>query len=313
MHPRLTELWPPLGSTVSIAHAFQRPPYGGSNQFLLALRGELRRRGVSVGANRITGRTRACVMNAFLFDVERVASARRTGCRMVHRVDGPVGLYRGADDGTDTRLAKINARLADVTVFQSQYSLDATRALGFELVAPTVIMNAVDPVIFRRGPREPLSGERVRVIATSWSPNPNKGAAVYEWLDRHLDFERYDVTFVGQSPVAFERICTVAPVGSATLAGLLREHDVYLTASANDPCSNALIEALACGLPALFLNSGGHPEIVGAAGLPFTAAEEIPALLDQLVAGHAQRRAAIALPSLTEVADRYLEAMGLAG
>ena len=32
-----------------------------------------------------------------------------TGVRMVHRVDGPVGVYRGFDDGTDARIAEINA------------------------------------------------------------------------------------------------------------------------------------------------------------------------------------------------------------
>ena len=308
---RLGELWPPLGPDVAIAHRFVRPPYGGSNQFLLALRGELQRRGLAVAPNRIGRRTRACLMNAFLFDSERIGRQRRPGCRMVHRVDGPVGLYRGSDDGTDAEVARINAALADATVFQSQFSLDASRSLGLELAAPTVIMNAVDPRIFHPGERAPLSGDRVRIVSTSWSSNPNKGAAVYEWLDRNLDLSRFDYTFVGQSPVEFERIRAVPPVGSRELAALLREQDVYLTASANDPCSNALLEALACGLPALYLDSGGHPEIVGDGGLPFTAAEEIPGQLDRLVAGYAERRAAIAIPTLAEVADRYLEVMGL--
>ena len=36
------------------------------------------------------------------------------------------------------------------------------------------------------------------------------------------------------------------------LAELLRAHDVYLAPSRDDPCSNALLEALACGLPAAY-------------------------------------------------------------
>ena len=309
---RLGELWPPAGPDIAIAHLFQKPPYGGSNQFLLALRRELERRGYAVGPNRITGRTRACVLNAFLFDVERLARVRRPDCLMVHRVDGPVGLYRGADDGTDARLVEINARLADVTVFQSQYSLEATRGLGIELVHPVVVTNAVDPRLFHRGERAPLSGPKVRIVATSWSANPNKGAAVYSWLDRNLDFDRYELTFVGRSPIAFDRIRAIPPVGSAELAEILRAHDLYLTASVNDPCSNALLEALACGLPALYLRSGGHPELVGEGGLGFDAAEEIPGQLERLVTEHVERRARIARPSLAEVADAYLEVMGLA-
>ena len=68
---------------------------------------------------------------------------------------------------------------------------------------------------------------------------------------------------------------------------------MYLAASRDDPCSNALLEALACGLPAVFLRSGGHPELVGEAGLGFDEAEELPPLLDRLVGELGERRAAI--------------------
>ena len=306
-------LVPRAGAEIAIAHEFRPPPYGGSNQFLLALRGELERQGHGVEANRIGRGTRACILNAFLFDVERIARSRRPGCRMVHRVDGPVGMYRGTDDGADRRVEEINRRLADVTVFQSTYSLEATRALGLELVDPVVVTNAVDPGIFHPGDRVPLSGGRLRVIATSWSDNRRKGAGVYEWLDEHLDTDRVELTFVGRSPVEFRRIRMLPPVPSHELAGLLREHDAYLTASENDPCSNALIEALATGLPALYLRSGGHPELAGEGGLGFDAAEEIPALLDRLAAEHAQLRSRIRVASLADVARSYLEVMGLAG
>ena len=88
-------------------------------------------------------------------------------------------------------------------------------------------------------------------------------------------------------------------------------HDVYIAASQDDPCSNALLEALACGLPAAFLESGGHPELVGEGGLPFRDDEELPAVLDRLVSELETRREAISTPSITSVADRYLEALGL--
>ena len=87
---------------------------------------------------------------------------------------------------------------------------------------------------------------------------------------------------------------------------MLRAHDVYLAASRDDPCSNALLEGLACGLPAAFLRSGGHPELVGDGGVGFDAPEEVPAALDRLRGELAERRAAISVPPLAEVADRYL-------
>ena len=60
----------------------------------------------------------------------------------------------------------------------------------------------------------------------------------------------YDYTFVGNVSERFERINHVPPVASEELADMLRDHDIYITGSKNDPCSNALIEALSCRLPA---------------------------------------------------------------
>jgi glycosyltransferase involved in cell wall biosynthesis len=293
---------------VAIAAELRPPPYGGSNQFLLALRGELRRRGLRVTDGRVSRRSRSVLLHSYLSDLPR-----RPAGRVVHRVDGPIELYRGADDGADRRIVEINARLADATILQSRYSLDAHRELGLELRDPVVIPNAVDPAIFHPpAEREPLGGRRARVVATSWSDNPRKGGDTYAWLARTLDRERYELTFVGRASVAVEAEHALPPLGSEELAEVLRRQDVYVTASLNDPCSNALLEALSCGLPALYARSGGHPELVGEAGLGFDDREELPELLDRLVAELDERRAAIRVPSLPEVADRYLETLGLA-
>ena len=293
---------------VAVFHEFHPPPYGGGNQFLFALVAELRRRRLTVEVNRLSGRTPTCLYNSFNFDFRRLRRFARDGARMVHRVDGPVGVYRGFDDGTDRRIVKINHALADATIFQSRYSLDMHRELGFDLRDPVVIPNAADPAIFHPPQsREPLAGRPLRVIATSWSDNRRKGAEVLEWLDRNLDLDSYELTFAGRTQAKLERIRVVGPLASEPLAELLREHDVFLAPSRDDPCSNALLEGLTCGLPAAFLRSGGHPELVGQGGLGFDAPEELPAVLARLREELEQRRSAIRVPSLTDVADRYLE------
>ena len=113
----------------------------------------------------------------------RLRPARRFArgdCRMVHRVDGPIGVYRGFDDGTDARIAAINAELADATVLQSVYSLEKHAELGIQLRAPVVITNAVDPAIFHppdgRGPaRRPAAArDRVELVA---EPAEGRGRA----------------------------------------------------------------------------------------------------------------------------------------
>jgi glycosyltransferase involved in cell wall biosynthesis len=218
-------------------------------------------------------------------------------------------VYRGFDDGTDRRIVEINT-LADATILQSRYSLEKHLELGLTLHDPVVISNAVDPEIFHPPlTREPLAGRRVRVIASSWSDNPRKGADVLEWLDRNLDFDRFELTFAGRTQKQFDRIQVVGPLPSEPLADLLRAQDVYLAPSRDDPCSNALLEALACGLPAAYMKSGGHPELVGDGGLGFEAAEELPDVLARVVDELEVRRSAIRMPALTEITDRYLEVL----
>jgi glycosyltransferase involved in cell wall biosynthesis len=293
-------------SDVALFHEFQPPPYGGGNQFLIALVRELQSRSLRVESNRLSAGTQACLYNSFNFDFARLRRFVRPGVRMVHRVDGPVGVYRGFDDGTDVRIADINYELADTTILQSRYSLDKHRELGFELRDPVVIPNAADPAIFHPPEaRDLLAGRPLRVIATSWSDNPRKGADALEWLDRNPNRD-FEVTFAGNMQARFENIRVVAPLPSQALADLLRGHDVFLAASREDPCSNALIEALSCGLPAAYRRSGGHPELVGEAGIGFDEPDELPGVLSRLADELEQRRAAIRVASLSDVADRYL-------
>lgn len=297
---------------LALFHEFEPPPAGGGHQFLRALSRELEARGLAIEVNRISGATPACLFNSFNFDFGRLRRFARSDVRMVHRVDGPIGAYRGFDDGTDARIADVNRELADATVLQSRYSLDRHGELGYELRNPTVIPNSVDPEIFHPpAKREPFARRPLRVIASSWSENPRKGTDVLGWIDRNLDPDQFSVTFVGQTKASFERIRLVGPLDSHGVAGLLREHDVYLAPSRDDPCSNALLEALACGLPAAYLDSGGHPELVGAGGLPFTEPDELPVVLAHLAADLERFRAGIVIPSLAFVADRYLEVLGL--
>jgi glycosyltransferase involved in cell wall biosynthesis len=298
---------------LAIFNEFVPPPYGGGNQFLLALRRKFDSLGWRTEANTISASTRACLYNSFNFDFDRLRRFRRPGCRMVHRVDGPIGVYRGWDDGTDERIWQINHEMADATVFQSRYSLAKHGELGLTFANPVVIGNAVDPAIFHARGRVPFDrGRKIRLISSSWSDNPNKGAPFYRRLEEKLDWDRFSYTFVGRSQVRFARISMIDPVPSPKVAELLRGHDIFIAASRNDPCSNSVIEALACGLPCLYLDSGGHPELVGEAGLPFASEEEAVARLDQLVQEYEARQAKIAVASLDEVANRYLEVMGLA-
>lgn len=294
--------------TVGLWHSFFKPPYGGGNQFMMALRKGLTQLGVDVRENELTEEIDAYILNSIHFDVDRFLEfGRKHRLNVVHRIDGPIHMIRGFDLEKDILCYELNEKFAGATVLQSNWVYKNIVKLNYRPVSPSIIINAVDSDIFHREGRVKFSKNRkTRLISSSWSNNPRKGGPVYKWIEDNLDWSRFEYTFVGNASEEFSRIRRVEPVPSEDLADLLRQHDIYITASQNDPCSNAVIEALSCGLPTLFLNDGGHPELVGAGGLPFSSNEEILPQLDRLVENYEMFQNLIVVSKLSDVAAKYL-------
>ncbi|MBI5164725.1 MAG: glycosyltransferase family 4 protein [Magnetospirillum sp.] len=296
--------------TVGLFYKFVPPPWGGGNQFMMALRAALKRMGFPVIENRISKRVDGYLINAYNFDLAAAAglNCERERVAVVHRLNGPIRRYRPTGADLDDVCLDVNRRLATASVMQSVYTWQGYHDIGFQFADPVVIPNACDPQTFFSDPaRRPFEGGRkLRLICTSWSANPLKGGPTYQWMDRNLDWERYSFTFVGRVEQTFANIRVVPPLPPAALADLLRQHDVFVTASRFDPCSNALIEAQTCGLPALYLDSGGHPELVGAGGLSFAVDEDIPDRLAAVAADWPRLAAQVAPPNLQQVVERYL-------
>ncbi len=300
---------------VSMVYEFHKPPYGGGNQFFLALREALKRLGVRVSENRFASDVDAYLLNSNWFPVERFTDfADRRSLAVVHRIDGPTELVRGnGDHRPDIECFDLNKRFATRTVMQSVWSYVATIARGYAPKNPTIIENGVDPRYFyKRGSAGRSKQGRFRLIASSWSDNLRKGADIYHWMDANLDWSRYSMTFVGRVRGEFKHIEKLPPLDSVRLGALLREHDIYVTASACDPCSNALIEGLSSGLPALFLHDGGHPELTGWGGVGFDAVTEMPAKLEELTTNYAALSRLITAPRIDEIAARYRSVLELA-
>jgi glycosyltransferase involved in cell wall biosynthesis len=297
---------------VSFFFNFHPSPYGGGNQFLKGLWREFTIRGFKLENNRISPTTKACLFNSHNFHHERLRKFNIPECFFVHRVDGPLSVYRGSEDRIDHNIWKLNIDFANATIFQSNYSIKKHAELGMQFVNPHVIHNAPDPAIFHSIGRIPFdSGRKIRLVSVSWSNNPNKGGKIYKWLEENLNWDRFEYTHIGRTCVPLERAKVIKPIPSKKLAEILRQQDIYIIASKYEPCSNSLIEALSCGLPIIYLNSGSHPEIVGKAGMGFLNASEIPDLLDQLVDEYEDYQKSISAPLLTDIADRYLKVLGI--
>ncbi|NQT96457.1 MAG: glycosyltransferase [Candidatus Marinimicrobia bacterium] len=224
----------------------------------------------------------------------------------VHRLDGPLLLGRKYGHKLDRYIFKCNRTIAHGTVFQSPFSKQQCLFAGMKL--PSVedtIMNSPDPSIFYSINKQRNRNGRIRIVATSWSDNWRKGFSIYQYLDEHLDFSKYRMTFIGNSPLKFKNIIYKAPLTSHELSKFLHDQDIFLTASEVDPCSNSLIEALHCGLPAVVRDSGGHPFIVGEAGGLFKNSEDVLEKIGYVSAHLSELQKKISVPNIVEVAVAY--------
>jgi glycosyltransferase involved in cell wall biosynthesis len=80
-----------------------------------------------------------------------------------------------------------------------------------------------------------------------------------------------------------DRVRHIPGLGTADLAEVLRASDAFVLASYNEGMANALLEAMASGLPCVATEVGGHNEVMenGVSGLliPPKSAEEIATAL----------------------------------
>jgi len=101
----------------------------------------------------------------------------------------------------------------------------------------------------------------------------------------------------------------IEAVSSEKLAEIIKTCDIFITATENDTCSNSLIEAMSCGLPAVGLHSGGSPEIIKEGGKTFTSCENILQTIDEISENLQLYINNISIDSFSDIGRRYYNFM----
>lgn len=290
---------------VNILYNFRPGPYGGGNQFLKALRKEFVKMKVYSAD---PGRVDIILVNSH-HSLGNAIRRKSLGKVFIHRIDGPVFDVRGKDKTTDKLIFRFNELFSDGTIFQSNWSRQKCYLRGLQKSKhETVIVNASDSDIFNTKEKQEFKTNRkIKLISTSWSSNWRKGFNIYKFLDENLDFSKYEMTFVGNSPIKFANIKYIKPLPPDKLADLLKRSDIFVIGSQNDPCSNSLIEALSCGLPAVALNDGGHPELIQKGGELFNGREDVIEKIEKVAQNYHYYQSQIPEFSIERVTQNYYE------
>lgn len=255
--------------------------WGGGNQFVLQLKSFLEAKEWKV-VHRLESDVDLILMidprkdKLVQFDDRDIEKFKRKHphVRCLHRINECD--QRKNSNFMDDLLRKAN-RVADHTVFISHWLEGYFLERGFDSTRPrTVIQNgASDAVFYPPSARNP-SHAPFRLVTHHWSNNVLKGFDVYEEIDELIASGKlpdFSLTVIGRWPesIRWKSAILHPPCNGPALAELLRQHDLYVTASRWEPCGMHHIEGAQCGLPLVYHEDGGGIVEFGERyGIPFS-------------------------------------------
>ena len=269
---------------VSIGSNIVKGPWGGGNLFAINLSEYL----VSNGHNVVydlndndidiillTDPRKSSESSAFTHkEILKYKKKVNKDTLVVHRINECD--QRKNTKGLNKKYIKINNKVSDYTIFVSEWLYKIYVEDGFSNKNYKVILAGANKLIFNN-----LNGinydnsKKLKIVTHHWSNNWNKGFDIYTKLDNLLNDtywdSRYEFSYIGNIPknLKFKNCTVIPPLSGNKLASQLKQSHLYLTASINEPSGNHHIEAAQCGLPVLYLESGGMPEYCKNYGLAF--------------------------------------------
>ena len=276
---------------ISIGSKIKDGPWGGGNLFLINLTNRLKKEGYTV----IDHLHDKDIDIIYLFDPRKESELAtfnhidianylyyiNSNAKVIHRINE-------CDERKNTKGVNeffINAnKVADKTIFVSEWLQNLYLKQGFYSDDYEVILSGSNKEVFNiLGKKTYNSGEKFKIVTHHWGNNWNKGFDIYTQLDRLLHeegFNNIEFTYIGNLPkkFSFSNSVHIHPLSGKDLAEELKKHHLYLTASLNEPSGNHHIEAALCGLPIMYINSGGIPEYCKGYGIQFTKSTFIESL-----------------------------------
>jgi glycosyltransferase involved in cell wall biosynthesis len=296
---------------IYIAFDLSKEPSGGGNQFLNNLNSEFVKKNVRSDS---ASNAEVILFNAHHHMREVLELKNKFPQKtFIHRIDGLYKLYNNPEDERQDMSFAMNISIANATIFQSNWAREKhiEEGLGLQGKPNKVILNAADNEVFfpRLLHSTQENPNKINIISTGWSSNPNKGTSFYRYLDDHLDFSKYTLTFIGNPPAKFKNIKTIPPLNRENLANKLKSKDVFFFPSRHECCSNSLIEGISCGLVAVALDSGGNTELINkcSAGVLFNSEEDLIAKIEEVSHNVRERRGKIKAPNLDEASNQYIK------
>ena len=268
---------------ISIQSKVVDGPWGGGNLFVQNLVNYLTSNGLKVLNNLYNPKIDLILMTDPLkqsistnFSFKQISYYKKyinPNVKIVHRVNECD--ERKNTNNVNKEIIHCNS-IADSTIFVSNWLMNLFENIGLHN-NNKVINSGSNRDIFNNLNKPNWDGfSNIKIVTHHWGANWNKGFAIYTKLDELLSKSEYkeklEFTYIGNLPskVKFQNSSVVNPLSGKALANEVKNHHAYLTGSLNEPSGNHHIEGAQCGLPILYIDSGGIPEYCENYGLKFT-------------------------------------------
>jgi len=268
---------------ISIGTNIKKGPWGGGNLFAKNLKIFLEENGHDVYNNLlvddldlilITEPRKTSESSAFThIDVKKYLDYVNDETIVVHRINE-------CDERKNTNYVNkyiIEAnKIADQTIFVSEWLKSIYVKQGINEKNNNVILAGSNRDIFNSNNFIPwTSDKKLRIVTHHWGANWNKGFDVYDKLDKLIGLDdwkdKIEFNYIGNLPkkFKFENANHIAPLSGNELANAIKQNHLYITGSLNEPSGNHHIEAAQCGLPILYIDSGGVKEYCEGFGIKY--------------------------------------------
>ena len=320
---------------------------GGGASFRLKFEQGLLARGIGV-THDPDAPADAVLVIAGTRELLRLRKARQRGVRIVQRLDGINWVHRRSNTGLkhflrgeygNLILSFIRRNMADRIIYQSGFSQNWWESLyGKTPVPSAVIHNGIDLETYNaKDETPPPPPYRLLLVegslgggyemgldnAVSLAENLQEGGLPVELLVVGRISDEHRARVGSGTGAAIQWLGSVA---RERIPGIMRSAHLFFSADLHPACPNAVIEALACGLPVVAFDTGAVGELVPAdAGrvVPYGSdpwrigVPDIPALAmaareilkDQPRFSHAARAHAASTLGLDPMVEAYLKVL----
>ncbi len=258
---------------------------GGPASFQTRLSEELRNNGIEVTFDTEDPAVSTILVVGGTRHLGVLYRAKRRGVRIVQRLNGMNWIHRQRrtslkhflrSEINNRILQTIRSQLADAIVYQSEFSRDWWhRVYGPVRVPGKVVYNGVNLSAFTPDSEIRPPNDRYRMLlvegnlGNGYEFGVNVAVEACLSLRNRLD-KPLELMVVGRVPDALKaevakkdlNVVWKGVVKREDVADLDRSAHVYYSADTNAACPNAVIEALACGLPVIGYDSGAIPQLV---------------------------------------------------